>query len=84
MNNSLINFANPNFVANQYLPVLVFLIIAIGLSCVIILIPFIINKIPKHTHAHTFYFIDIIHKIRYQKFNETYFCVFRFIFIFEF
>ena len=44
MNNSLINFADANFVANQYLPVLVFLIIAIGLSCVIILIPFIINK----------------------------------------
>jgi len=44
MNNSLINFADANFVANQYLPVLVFLIIAIGLSCIIILIPFIINK----------------------------------------
>ena len=44
MNNSLINFADANFVANQYLPVLIFLIIAIGLSCVIILIPFIINK----------------------------------------
>jgi NADH-quinone oxidoreductase subunit A len=44
MNNSLINFADPNFVAGQYLPVFIFLIIAIALSCVIILIPFIINK----------------------------------------
>ena len=44
MNNSSINFADANFVSGQYLPVLIFLIIAIGLSCVIILIPFIINK----------------------------------------
>ena len=44
MNNSTINFADTNFVSGQYLPVLIFLIIAIGLSCVIILIPFIINK----------------------------------------
>ncbi len=44
MNNSLINFADANFVASQYLPVFIFLIIAIALSCVIILIPFIINK----------------------------------------
>ena len=44
MNNSLINFADSNFVAGQYLPVFIFLIIAIALSCVIILIPFIINK----------------------------------------
>ena len=43
-NNSSINFADTNFVSGQYLPVLIFLIIAIGLSCVIILIPFIINK----------------------------------------
>jgi len=40
----LINFADANFVASQYLPVFIFLIIAIALSCVIILIPFIINK----------------------------------------
>ncbi|NBX53300.1 MAG: NADH-quinone oxidoreductase subunit A [Proteobacteria bacterium] len=44
MENSLINFAEPNFVSAQYLPVLIFLIVAIGLSVVIILIPFIINK----------------------------------------
>ena len=44
MNNSLINFADANFVSGQYLPVFIFLIIAIALSCVIILIPFIINK----------------------------------------
>jgi NADH-quinone oxidoreductase subunit A len=44
MNNPLINFADANFVANQYLPVFIFLIIAIALSCVIIVIPFIINK----------------------------------------
>ena len=44
MNNSLINFADPNFVAGQYLPVFIFLIIAIALSGVIILLPFIINK----------------------------------------
>jgi NADH-quinone oxidoreductase subunit A len=44
MNNSLINFADANFVSSQYLPVFIFLIIAIALSCVIILIPFVINK----------------------------------------
>ncbi len=38
------NLASPSFVANQYLPVLIFLIVAIGLSCVIMLIPFILNK----------------------------------------
>lgn len=44
MENSVVNFADAGFVSAQYLPVLIFLIIAIGLSCVIIVIPFIINK----------------------------------------
>ena len=38
------NFADPAVVSYQYLPILVFLIIAIGLSCVIIIIPFLVNK----------------------------------------
>jgi NADH-quinone oxidoreductase subunit A len=38
------NLASPSFVANQYLPVLIFLIVAIGLSCAIMLIPFLLNK----------------------------------------
>jgi NADH-quinone oxidoreductase subunit A len=36
--------ASAEFVSNQFLPVLLFLGISIGLSIVIILIPFIINK----------------------------------------
>ena len=36
--------ASAEFVSNQFLPVLIFLAISIGLSIVIILIPFIINK----------------------------------------
>ena len=35
---------NAEFVSSQYLPVLIFLAIAIGLSCVIIAIPFLLNK----------------------------------------
>lgn len=38
------NFTDLSAVSYQYLPILVFLIIAIGLSCVIIIIPFIVNK----------------------------------------
>jgi len=38
------NIASADCVATQYLPILIFLAIAIGLSIVIILIPFIINK----------------------------------------
>ena len=33
-----------NFISAQYLPILLFLAIAICLSCVIIIIPFILNK----------------------------------------
>ena len=36
--------ASAQYVSNQFLPVLLFLAISIGLSIVIILIPFIINK----------------------------------------
>ena len=36
--------AGASVVSAQYFPVLLFLAVAIGLSCVIILIPFIINK----------------------------------------
>lgn len=37
-------FSNADFVSAQYLPILLFLIIAIGLSLVIIIIPFLLNK----------------------------------------
>ncbi len=36
--------ATPEIVSSQYFPVLLFLIVAIGLSCVIMLIPFLLNK----------------------------------------
>lgn len=36
--------SNSELISAQYLPILFFLAVAIGLSCVIILIPFIINK----------------------------------------
>lgn len=39
-----INISSPEFVSAQYLPVLIFLIIALGLSLVVILIPFVVNK----------------------------------------
>jgi len=55
MENSIINFAEPNFVSSQYLPVLIFLIIAIGLSMVIILIPFIINKMRPDSQKNSPY-----------------------------
>ncbi len=35
---------NPEVVSSQYLPILLFLAIAIGLSCIIIIIPFILKK----------------------------------------
>jgi NADH-quinone oxidoreductase subunit A len=36
--------SSPEFVSAQYLPILIFLAVAIGLSCAIIVIPFILNK----------------------------------------
>lgn len=39
------NLFNPECVSAEYLPVLIFMVIALGLSIVIILIPFIINKL---------------------------------------
>jgi NADH-quinone oxidoreductase subunit A len=35
---------NAEIVSSQYFPILLFLIVAIGLSCAIMLIPFILNK----------------------------------------
>jgi NADH-quinone oxidoreductase subunit A len=34
----------PELISSQYFPVLLFLVVAIGLSCVILLVPFILNK----------------------------------------
>lgn len=34
----------PELVSSQYFPILLFLVVAIGLSCVIMLIPFLLNK----------------------------------------
>ena len=39
---SQINFASPEFISAQYLPILIFLVIAIGLSLVILVIPFLL------------------------------------------
>ncbi len=36
--------ASPEIISAQYFPVLLFLIVAIGLSCAILLIPFLLNK----------------------------------------
>lgn len=38
------NIANASFVSSQYFPVLMFLAVAIALSCTIMLIPFLLNK----------------------------------------
>lgn len=43
-NTAAVNFSIPELVSAQYLPVLFFVAIAIGLSLVVILIPFLINK----------------------------------------
>ena len=39
--------ASAEFVSSQYFPILLFLAVAIGLSCVMMLIPFILNKIHQ-------------------------------------
>jgi len=44
MDNTSINYLDSSFINSSYLPILIFLIIAIGLSIIILLIPFIINK----------------------------------------
>jgi NADH-quinone oxidoreductase subunit A len=44
-NGILKNLFTPECVSAEYLPVLIFIVIALGLSIVIILIPFIINKL---------------------------------------
>ncbi len=36
--------SSAEFVSAQYFPILLFLVVAIGLSCVIMIIPFILNK----------------------------------------
>jgi NADH-quinone oxidoreductase subunit A len=35
---------NPEIISAQYFPILLFLIVAIGLSCAILVIPFLLNK----------------------------------------
>ncbi len=55
MTEQIFNFADPAMVSAQYFPVLVFLIIAIGLSIVIILIPFIINKMRPNSEKNSPY-----------------------------
>lgn len=49
------SLGNPDCVATQYLPILLFLAVAIGLSIVIILIPFIINKMRPDRHKNSPY-----------------------------
>ncbi len=55
MTEQIFNFADPAMVSAQYFPVLVCLIIAIGLSIVIILIPFIINKMRPNSEKNSPY-----------------------------
>ena len=55
MTDQIFNFADPAMVSAQYFPVLVFLIIAIGLSIIIILIPFIINKMRPNAEKNSPY-----------------------------
>lgn len=55
MTDQIFNFADPSMVSAQYFPVLVFLIIAIGLSIIIILIPFIINKMRPNAEKNSPY-----------------------------
>ncbi|MFM8186537.1 MAG: NADH-quinone oxidoreductase subunit A [Alphaproteobacteria bacterium] len=55
MTEQIFNFSDPSMVSAQYFPVLVFLIIAIGLSIVIILIPFIINKMRPNPEKNSPY-----------------------------
>ena len=42
---NLQNIASAEFVSSQYFPILLFLAVAIGLSTVILVIPFILNKL---------------------------------------
>lgn len=43
--NTVKAIASADFVSSQYLPILLFLAIAIGLSCVIMLVPFVLRKL---------------------------------------
>ncbi len=42
---TLPNIAGADIVSEQYLPILIFLAVAIGLSCVIMIIPFLLRKL---------------------------------------
>jgi NADH-quinone oxidoreductase subunit A len=53
--NAIINYADSSYVNSQYLPILIFLIIAIGLSLVILVIPFIVNKMRPNFHKNSPY-----------------------------
>ncbi len=55
MEKNPINYLDPSFINSQYLPILLFLIVAIGLSIVIILIPFIINKLKPDSEKNSPY-----------------------------
>lgn len=55
MNDKIFNFADASMVSAQYFPVLVFIIIAIALSIIIILIPFIINKMRPNPEKNSPY-----------------------------
>jgi NADH-quinone oxidoreductase subunit A len=55
MEKNPLNYLDPIFINSQYLPILLFLIVAIGLSIVIILIPFIINKLKPDSEKNSPY-----------------------------
>jgi NADH-quinone oxidoreductase subunit A len=46
---------NPEYISAEYLPVLIFFVVALGLSLLIMVLPFIINKIHPNKHKNSPY-----------------------------
>jgi NADH-quinone oxidoreductase subunit A len=47
--------ASADFVSSQYFPILLFLVVAIGLSCAIIVVPFLLNKMRPDSEKNSPY-----------------------------
>jgi NADH-quinone oxidoreductase subunit A len=52
---NLQNVASAEFVSEQYFPILLFLAVAIGLSCAILIIPFLLTKLRPDAEKNSTY-----------------------------
>lgn len=51
----IIAIANPEFISSQYFPILLFLMVALGLSCAVMIIPFLLNKLRPDDEKNSSY-----------------------------